>query len=338
MRPIGYYVHHQGIGHWQRATALARHLRRPCTLLGTFALGPAEGRGLEFVELPDDAPRSEADRACAVPGLHYAPLGHDGLRQRMARIAAWIAEARPALLIVDVSVEVALLVRLCSTPFLYFRLAGRRDDTPHLAAFEAADALVAPFPELLDAETGWVREKTFFAGFLAEPHAVEPTLDGGITVLFGRGGAGGDFSALVAMARAVPERRCRVLGPVSAGEGDLPPNLELLGWREDAMSVLADAELVVGGAGDGVLAEVAALGKRFLCLPEDRPFGEQRAKAVRLEALGARRGAAGLAGGGRMARPAGRGSRTGPVAHRRPPRSRRAVPDGRLPRRCGGSP
>jgi predicted glycosyltransferase len=106
-------------------------------------------------------------------------------------------------------------------------------------------------------------------------------------VLFGRGGPGGDYAALAAAARAVPERRWRVLGPVSAAGGEFPPNVELLGWREDAMSILADAELVVGGAGGGLMAEIAALGKRFLCLPEDRPFDEQRAKAARLEALGA---------------------------------------------------
>jgi predicted glycosyltransferase len=35
------------------------------------------------------------------------------------------------------------------------------------------------------------------------------------------------------------------------------------------------------------VAEVAALGKRFLCLPEPRPFGEQTLKARRLAELGA---------------------------------------------------
>jgi predicted glycosyltransferase len=35
------------------------------------------------------------------------------------------------------------------------------------------------------------------------------------------------------------------------------------------------------------VSEVAALGKRFLCLPKARPFGEQMLKARRLAALGA---------------------------------------------------
>ncbi|UFN46904.1 hypothetical protein LPC08_12775 [Roseomonas sp. OT10] len=290
MRPIGFYVHHQGIGHWQRAAALVRRMRRPCTLIGTFSAAQQRAAPAPMLPLPDDAPEGGAHGdPVGVPGLHYAPLGHDGLRRRSARLAGWIAEQKPALLVVDVSVEVAILSRLCSTPFLYFRLAGRRDDPPHITAFRAAEALLAPFPAALEADDtpGWVNRKTFHAGLLAAPPVAPSRPGGGIVVTFGRGGAGGDHDALVAAARAVPGRRWRVLGPVTPGTAPLPPNLELLGWREDAAVLLAEADVVVGGCGDGLLAEVAALGKRFLCLPEPRPFDEQRAKAHRLGALGA---------------------------------------------------
>lgn len=283
MRPIGYYVHHHGIGHWQRAQGLARHLRRPCVLLGTFPADRASP--YELVPLSDDAPLRDNDPPSSFTAAHYAPLHHDGLRRRTALIAAWIAQARPAIMVVDVSVEVALLARLCATPCLYFRLAGRRDDAPHLTAFHAAEALIAPFPALLDPQEGWVREKTFHAGFLAERPEAAPASGGGITIVFGRGGPGGDRAALVAAARSVPGRRWRVIGPVSGGEESLPENLELLGWREDAVALLAGADIVIGGGGDGVVSEVAALGKRFLCLPEPRPFDEQRDKAMGLRAL-----------------------------------------------------
>ncbi|MCR0984570.1 glycosyltransferase [Roseomonas populi] len=286
MRPVGYYVHHQGMGHWTRAAALARHMRRPVTLIGTVA-EPREAP-CPVLALPDDAgadPR-HGDPA-GVPGLHYAPVHHEGMRARGAAIAEWIARERPALMVVDVSVEVAVLSRLLSTPVLYFRLSGTRDDPPHVTAFRAAEALIAPFPAALEdpATPDWVRARTFHAGFLSGGGAV-PSSGGGIVAAFGRGGAGGSAAALAAAARAVPDRRWRVLGPVS-GSTALPPNLELLGWREDASTILADADLVIGGGGDGLVAEVAALGKRFLCLPEPRPFDEQLGKARRLAALGA---------------------------------------------------
>ena len=49
----------------------------------------------------------------------------------------------------------------------------------------------------------------------------------------------------------------------------------------------AKASLVVGGAGDGLLAAVAGAEKRFLCLPEPRAFDEQTRKAEALARLGA---------------------------------------------------
>ena len=299
-RPVGYYVHHQGAGHWQRACLIAREMKRPCTLIGTLAefdRGAAPGATLD---LPDDRlPESGFDGRDGAEtrpeAFHYAPLGLPGLRDRMAAIAAWIAEADPVLLVVDVSVEVALFARLLSVPVLMVRLAGTRDDQPHLEAFRSAERLIAPFPRVLDgaALPAWVRDKTHYAGFLgatARPGPA-PEPDGPIVVVFGRGGAGGTVAALAAAARAVPERAWHVLGPV-AGVADglpanLPQNLHLHGWVADIGPHLARAALVVGGAGDGVVAAVAAAGRRFICLPEPRAFGEQTEKAAALERLGA---------------------------------------------------
>jgi hypothetical protein len=288
MRPIGYYVHHQGVGHWQRATALARLMRRPCVLLGSIPAEMTHGAPCPVVALPDDAPAGgDYGDIKGVPGLHFAPLGHDGLRRRAAMMASWIAGARPALMVIDVSVEAAILSRLLSTPFLYFRLAGLRDDPPHLAAFRAAEALIAPYPPELEAEgvPDWVAAKTFHSGFLST-RPTGATDGGGIVTVFGRGGAAGNGAALAAAARATPGRRWQVIGPAT-GTSAPPPNLEFLGWREDASQLIAGADLIIGGAGDGLVSEVAAFGKRFLCLPEPRPFGEQLLKARRLAALGA---------------------------------------------------
>lgn len=288
-RPVGYYVHHHGIGHWRRAVAVARAMATPCTLIGSFTAAQQAETDLPLLPLADDAPLPGHPPDPPPPLLHYAPLRHDGLRRRSAALAAWIGEADPALLVVDVSAEAALLARLCSVPVALFRLAGRRDDPPHLHAFAAAQHLVAPFPAALEdpATPGWVVEKTFYAGFLtgltarpAPPSA--PT----VVVAFGQGGEGGDAAQLAAAARATPGWQWRVLGPVT-GSVPMPPNLELLGWLPDPQPVLAGATILVGGGGDGLVAEAAALRKPFICLPEPRPFGEQVLKAHRLATLGA---------------------------------------------------
>ena len=64
----------------------------------------------------------------------------------MATLASWIARERPAAVVVDVSVEVALLARLCGTPVVVVALPGERTDRTHRAAYDLADALLAPWP------------------------------------------------------------------------------------------------------------------------------------------------------------------------------------------------
>lgn len=290
-RPIGYYVHHQGAGHWHRACALAKALDRPCTLIGTLAEIDTSDAPGPVIDLPDDrldgfdGRDGEAERPL---GLHYAPLSHSGIRTRMARIARWVDEADPALLVVDVSVEVALFARLLSVPTLVVRLAGTRTDPPHLEAFRSANGLIAPFPQELESQAtpDWVRAKTTYAGFLASPPSDRIASGEAIVVVFGRGGSGGSLPELAAAARAVPDRIWHVLGPVS-GDGDRPGNLHLHGWVGDVDAHLAKAALVVGGAGDGLVAAVAAHRKPFLCLPEPRAYGEQSDKAHALSQLGA---------------------------------------------------
>lgn len=291
-RPIGYYLHHQGAGHWQRANLLADALDRPVTLIGTLDGIETAMTRHSCLALPDDrldgfdGQDGESDRPHA---FHYVPLRVPAILERMARIAAWIAAADPVLMVVDVSVEVALLARLLSVPTLVVRLAGTRTDTPHLEAFRSAERLLAPFPAEIESDgtPEWVRAKTFHAGFLGLEPQEAATEDGSVLVIYGSGGAGGDLGDLASAARAVPDRIWHVLGPVTGDGIAVPSNLHRHGWVADVGPYLARASLVVGAGGDGVVAAVAAHAKRFVCIPEPRPFDEQGAKARRLEALGA---------------------------------------------------
>ncbi|WP_082507981.1 glycosyltransferase [Methylobacterium sp. Leaf113] len=294
-RPIGYYVHHQGAGHWQRACLIASALDRPVTLIGTFATNDTEAAPVPVLDLPDDrvgVSFDGQDGADTRPlGLHYAPVCADNVRTRMGQFATWVAEANPALIVIDVSVEITLFARLMSVPTLAVRLAGTRSDMPHLEAFRAADRLLAFFPVELDSPTtpDWVRAKTFYTGLLTSERPTTPVAneDGSILVIYGRGGAAGSLRDLAAAARAVPDRPWHVLGPTSGSASDLPPNLHHHGWVADPTPFIERATLVVGGGGDGVVSAVAAAAKRFICLPEPRPFDEQFEKSLALSDMGA---------------------------------------------------
>ena len=81
-RPVGYYVHHHGIGHWRRAVAVARAMAAPCTLIGTFSAAQQAAAPGATLNLADDVPIPGTVPEAPPPLLHYAPLRHAGLRRR----------------------------------------------------------------------------------------------------------------------------------------------------------------------------------------------------------------------------------------------------------------
>ena len=285
--PIGYYVHHHGDGHRQRALAIAKAAPDCFTLLGTGLAGRTEH--ISCLDLADDYDgRAHSDRWIGVgESLHYAPHGHDGIRNRVAMMSDWIAREKPSLIVVDVSVEVAMLARLTSTPMVYVRLSGSRRDFPHLDAFRAAIAIIAPFHrELDDPEVAaWVRDKTSYLPGLSRVRTSKGSAGNTILVVGGRGGSPFEGADLAAAATATPDKNWRAIGPVSAPE-NLPPNLTIAGRVERAAEEIAGAGVVIGHAGDGLISSVIATGRPFICLPQARPFDEQMVKARRLEALG----------------------------------------------------
>lgn len=292
-RPIGYYVHHHGDGHRQRALAIAAADPQRIVLLGTGLAGRTGD--VRAIDLPDDRmPEAQlfdgVDNTTSRPdALHYAPLDHDGVRARMGLIAQWIAEERPALMVVDVSVEIALLARLCATPVVFVRLSGKRDDAAHHEAYRAASLLMAPFAQQLDGATTpqWVRDKTIYCpGIVGLGPGSSKPVPQSVLVVGGKGGAALDGVRIAAAAAATPDYRWRVIGPATPPDR-YPDNLVFAGWTDDPLSEIATSEIVVGAAGDGLVNAVIAIGRPFICCPEPRPFDEQIQKARALQSAGA---------------------------------------------------
>jgi hypothetical protein len=266
---IGWYVHHHGRGHRTRAASVAPHVTaltgEPVTVLTSLVQEPAEA-DLGWVVLPRDdegvAGLDDAARAALDPTvrglLHFAPRGDA--------------------VVVDVSVEVTLLLRLLGVPVVVAAMPGERTDAPHTAAYTAADAVVAP----------WACE-VYRPAWLG-PHSDRTTFTGAISRFAGRtdgpargtdlglvlGGAGGSAvtaADLDALATAVPDLDWQVLGP--GGH-----------WVDDPWPLLRRAAVVVSHAGQNAVADVAAAGAPAVLVPQDRPFGEQRATAAALGTAG----------------------------------------------------
>ncbi|WP_130014438.1 glycosyltransferase [Serinicoccus sediminis] len=305
---IGYYLHHQGSGHRRRATAVARRTRHPVTGLGS---GPApEGWPGAWVELArDDHPAVDPEGAdvTARDVLHWAPLHHEGLLRRHRQLLAWLELARPELLVVDVSVEVSLLARLCGVPVVVGGMPGRRTDAVHALAYDVAEAILAPWPPGAHPRPDWPdrwRDKTWEVGGISaladapaggdvpapgpwvdtdpglessrdDAPAREPGATGGgrVLVLWGAGGDPLRPEQLEEARAATPGWTWEVRG------GGHPSSPDLL-------ADLAEADVVVCHAGQGAVADVALARRPAVVLAQPRPFDEQTATAEALARLG----------------------------------------------------
>ncbi len=278
---IGYYVHHVGQGHLRRLVAVAAHLRTPVTGLSSLPAPPAWSG--EWVLLPrDDEPVPAPGADVTAHGrLHWAPLGHPGLRSRMATVADWVERTAPALVVADVSVEVALLARLLGVRVALMAMAGDRDDAPHRLAHDVADGLVAPWPALA-AAPDWPQrwnDKTSYVGafsrFDGRP-VTHPADDGRrVLVLWGSGGDDVTDAERAAARDATPGWRW---------------TYRLGGEPADVWDDLLAADVVVVHGGSNAVAEVAAARRPAVVVAQCRPFGEQVARARAVDAAGIARG------------------------------------------------
>lgn len=199
----------------------------------------------------------------------------------MASIAAWVATHRPSVMVVDVSVEVTLLVRLLGIPVVVVAMPGDRTDVPHELAYRAAEHIVAAWPENLY-EPRWLQQhsqKTTYVGgisrFDGRPRPPHPVGDRpGILVLSGAGGADVDIDDVRRCTAAYPEFEWTTLG-VTGGV-----------WAEDPWPALCAADVVVSSAGQSSVADIAAAGRPAIIIAAERPFAEQQATAQALHRAG----------------------------------------------------
>lgn len=275
---IGYYVHHQGRGHLHRALCVARHARTPIT--GLSSLPRPDGWSGDWIHLPPDAgPGAAAADPTAHGRLHWVPRHHAGLRARSAAVAAWIERAAPALLVSDVSVEIAVLARLMGIPVVVSAMRGDRSDPAHRLAYDLADTLLAPWPAALS-EPDWPpewRAKTEHTGAFSRhdgrPRTEGPAGEHEVLLMLGGGGSELTEADVRKAADATPGWRWTVLG----GPG---------GWTDDPWALLCRSTVVVTHAGQNALAECAAARTPAIVVPQDRPHGEQHATARALAGAG----------------------------------------------------
>lgn len=318
---IGYYVHHQGEGHRRRATAVAQRLRSEVTGLGS---GPAPpGWPGDWVELArdDDPPVPDPGLADATVGglLHWAPRHHGGLLERHRQLVDTLASARPSLVVVDVSVEVSLLVRLCGIPVVVGGMPGRRTDPVHALAYDLAEAILAPWPTGAHPGSGWPQRwsaKSWEVGGIsalatdallataAQQLARPPWTSDERLMADDTHPLAADEGLMADHPHplATDDRR-RVLVVWGSG-GDVLDHRLLAdaqeatpGWEwtvrggghpgsPDLLAEMARSDVVVCHGGQGAVADVALAERPAVVLAQPRPYDEQDATVAALGRLG----------------------------------------------------
>lgn len=284
---IAFYVHHHGFGHLMRTMAIIETLPEyEIIVMGSnlnFQTTPPPN--VQVVHLPTDVP-DDNDIHFREEGspeiFHYAPLNVRGIRNRTALVTEVLSTAYPLILIVDVSVEITMLARLCGVPTVVMRQHGKRTDMPHLLAYQSAELLVAPYSRCLyDGEEDDAYAKTLFTGgfskFDTSAESVK-SIPNHIAVIVGGGGSSLTRAFMLSIAAACPDYTFHLLGnltPVTDG----PDNLKWHGHLEHPGQIIEGCGIVIGNTGHNTVMEVASMDKRFIGIPEQRPFDEQHAKA-----------------------------------------------------------
>jgi len=289
---IGYYIHHQGRGHLHRAVSIAGALAEVTgapVVTGLSSLPKPAGWSGPWVRLDRDDRASDPLNTTAAGRLHWVPEDDAGLRSRMAAIATWIGDAAPAVMVVDVSVEVALLARLLGVRVIPVALPGQRGDAPHTLGYDVASVILAAWPvaaqDMLGGLSAATTAKVVPVGGISRFLVMDasatlsttapqtsPSPSRHVVVLSGAGGSALNADLLDAVRRDAPGWEFTVLGADGV-------------WVDDPRPFLLSADVVVTHAGQNAIAEVAALRRPAIVLPQARPHGEQVTTARVLAAL-----------------------------------------------------
>ena len=298
-RPIGFYVHHEGRGHLDRTRAIIAALGdRPTVVATSRADAPGLLPSSEVTVLDGDVPAGPLGDVTANGAFHWAPADSRAGQARARQLLGWVQRHQPALVVVDVSVEVAVFLRLLGVAVVAVRLPGTRDDDTHRLGYRVAAGLLAPFAAAMEdpATPPAVVAATTHCGLVtrhavsAAPPGAAPTPPARATgrpralVVWGQGTEPPSGPQLDAAARATPGWEWTVVGPPCPERA--PALVTHLGWREDLRALVESAAVVIGAPGDGTLGLVAATSSCFVAIVQARPFGEQAATAAQLDRHG----------------------------------------------------
>ncbi|WP_296403752.1 hypothetical protein [Psychrobacter sp.] len=313
---IGYYAHHHGSGHCRQADKLAALLsvddRSHITVFTSIS---AEAYTFNSIpesqvvriaaedELDTDTLKGRAGEYWQPNSLHYSPVGNSNIQKRAHQLLDNIHKLNIELMIIDVSVEVAILCRAASIPYLYVRLPGIRDDIPHVNAFAGSLAMIAPYPKSLDASVTpeWLPSKTLYLdfvntsqlGILSYPEFISSLVSFSnnnhlyielderpiVTVIKGYGGHEDIDNKLPKLRELLPHTLIISLGPIHHNKRAY---VDIAAEVNDVMPFIEHSDCLLMACGLNAISQVYSTDTPLVVLPDYRPHNEQHFTAQAL--------------------------------------------------------
>ncbi|MGB6151343.1 MAG: glycosyltransferase [Pricia sp.] len=289
---LGYYAHSHGSGHCNYANIFSKIFGSALTIFTDR--GHAFDNPEQVVMLENENPDGtefERDDFPEPRALHYAPVNIKKITQRNLIILDSILQKKISMLIIDVSVEIAMLARVSSIPYVYVRLQGDRDDIPHLNAYEGASFLLAYYPKEMEAldTPAWIIDKTIYLGFLSkfmfggniseQPKEYRERLRPILLYLTGFGGSlVPDFEGI-----------CKDYNMFAIGPSWIRNKafgFEHIGVVKDTKPYIEHADAIIAACGANTTSEILSLEKKFIAMPEIRHYNEQQRMAEYLNRNG----------------------------------------------------
>jgi len=278
---IGYYVHHHGTGHMQRALRIIPHIPSQVILFSSADEPKDLPANVRFVKLIDDAVESYNQPTGSA--FMYTPHSPE-ISHRYQQILQSIIKYDITCMYVDVSMEVAIFCKTLGLTVGHNIMQGIRDDQPHTNLYRMCDFYLSDSTPELDSTSRRVGpDHIEYVGGISR-YPVVPIRNVGkfknIVVTVSPKSSKRNIEKIIRTAQAFPDSTWHVVGPA---ENKLPQqNIVWHGVVQDPYEIYRHADVVVGAGGHNTITEMASLGLPFVCIPEERPYDEQATAAQAL--------------------------------------------------------
>lgn len=268
-----------------RALQITQHIKHPVYIFSSRRPHAKLPKNAHFIHLPEDIVEGYTQPPNSA--YHYTPWS-DKIFDRTRVFMNAIQEHKITHMYVDVSAEIVHLSKLLGLTVGSAVMHGNRTERAHTYMYNAADYLLSHNSLVFDSPENRTTDTPIeYSGGISRYKKRAPRQFKSINsalIVSSRLSSEFDTHTLEALARAFPYIQWNVIGPTN---GNSSSNLIFHGVVESYEGLADSTDVIIGSGGNNTIMEAASLAKPFICIPEDRPYDEQRTAAQTLERLNA---------------------------------------------------